>query len=174
MNIINPKPRFGYTPESDMIYDYVLQKDVPATASYTAVDGTWNLLEVKRAILAGETIEFAHLTIIKKASPIAQPRAGGTTAPAGTTAAPTTVKSGIQPTTGASAHPGSGVGTGMSVSQLQALKLSPLQMAAMGITPTQLNVTGVTALQVANWGLTSARADALKLTPEQRSALSVP
>jgi hypothetical protein len=175
MNIMNPKPRFGYTPETDQIYDYVLQRDVPITPNYAGADGTWNLLEVKRAILANETIEFARLTVIKK--PVAAPRAPvAPLAPVPGQAAPTTVKSGPQPTTGASAHPtiGATPAGAMSVAELQALKLSPLQAAAMGITPSQMNVTGVTALQVANWGLTAQRADALKFTKEQRLALAIP
>jgi hypothetical protein len=177
-NILNPKPRFGYNPDSGLIYDYVAQKDVPATPNYAGVDGAWNLLEVKRAIMANETIEFARLTVIKPA-PKPQPKPAVPVAPLAPVpgqAAPTTVKSGLQPTTGASAHPTMGAtpAGAMSVAELQALKLSPLQAAAMGITPAQMNVTGVTALQVANWGLTPARADALKFTKEQRLDLKIP
>jgi hypothetical protein len=229
-NILNPKPRFGYNPTTDMIYDYVAQKDVTAAASYTGIDGNWNLLEVKRAILANETIETARLTVVKPApKPVAKP--GVAPAPLAPVAAapiplapgqvaspaagvphvpgqaqPTTVRPGIQPTTGADGHPtpgtpgfagmpgtpgvagtpgmtgtadvqgiaAGGAVSAMSVAQLQALKLSPLQMAAMGLTPTQMNVTGVTGLQVSNWGLTPARADALRLTKEQRLGLKIP
>lgn len=164
-NILNPKPRFGYTPTTDLIYDYVAQRDVAPASNYAAVDGNWNLLEVKRAILAGETIEFARLSV--KKVPIVQPRAA--------TPAPAPVPSVGEPsssTPAAAPAPGHGV-VALSAEQLQSLKLSPLQAAAMGLTASQLNVTGVTALQVANWGLNAARADALKLTPEQRAILGV-
>lgn len=163
-NILNPKPRFGYTPATDLIYDYVAQKDVAPTANYATADGSWNLLEVKRAILANETIEFARLSV--KRPPIAQPRAA-TPTPAPVSAPPS---SSAPPA--ANPAPGHGV-LAMSAEQLQALKLSPLQAAAMGISTAQMNVTGVTALQVANWGLNAARADALKLTLEQRAILGV-
>jgi len=177
-NILNPKPRFGYNPDTGLIYDYVAQKDVPATPNYAAIDGTWNLQEVQRAIMANETIEFARLTVIKPApKPQQKPGVPVTPLAPGQVAAPTTVRSGPQPTTGASAHPTIAATTpagAMSVGELQALKLTPLQAAAMGITPSQMNVTGVTALQVANWQLTPARADALRLTKEQRLGLKIP
>lgn len=158
-NILNPKPRFGYNESTGLIYDYVAQKDVTPIANYPTIDGSWNLLEVKRAILANETIEYARLTV-KRPAPVAAPRA----------AAPTPAAKAPQPA--AQPAPGFGV-SALSVDQLQALKLSPLQQAAMGITNAQMNVTGVTALQVANWGLNGARADALALTPEQRAALPI-
>jgi hypothetical protein len=197
-NILNPKPRFGYNPDTGLIYDYVAQKDVQAVPNYAGIDGTWNLQEVQRAIMANETIEGARLTVIKPAAkpapkpgvpvtPLAPgqvaaapiPLAPGQVAapaPAGVPrvpgqAQPTTVRPGQQPTTGAATHPTAGA---MSVAELQALKLSPLQAAAMGISPSQMNVTGVTALQVANWQLTPARADALRLTKEQRLGLKIP
>lgn len=162
-NIINPKPRFGYNPAADTIYDYVAQCDVPVLARYNTGDGAWDLIEVRRAILANETIEFARLSVVKPA-----PAAPGVAA---APAAPVHAAASSPPEGhvfgGAAAH----AAVGMSAEQLQALKLLPLQMAAMGITPIQAEVTGVTALQVANWGLTPARADALQLTPEQRAVL---
>lgn len=167
-NLINPKPRFGYNPTNGLLYDYVAQKDIaPTDKPYEAPDGTWNLNTVKLAILAGQTIEEGHLSV-KKASPPAT----GTPPNPKTTVSAATPKIAAKPApTPPTTLAPTGVTTGLSAEQLQALKLSPLQMAALGITPTQLNVTGLTALQVANWALSEARADALKLTPAQREAL---
>jgi hypothetical protein len=177
-NLINPKPRFGYNPTTGQLYDYVAQKDVTPTAqAYDAPDGSWNLVAVKDAILAGQTIETGHLSVKKPTPPATGTTPNPAKAPAaGPAVAPTTTSvKPNQPTT-AEEHPvrlpGSHITiTGLSVEQLQALKLSPLQVAALGITPVQLSATGVTAAHVEAWHLTAARADALKLTPEQRAVL---
>lgn len=155
-NIMNPKPRFGYTPGVDLIYDYVTKRDVaPSDKPYETSDGSWDLNEVKRAILAGETIEPAHLTVRKPVAPA--PRAAAPAAPA--------------PAPAADAPKPEITLAALAPQQLQALKLSALQMAAMGITPTQLETTGVTAQQVKGWGLSEGRAVALQLTAEQRAVL---
>lgn len=151
-NILNPKPRFGYNPDTDLIYDYALQRDVPPLDKpYDAVDGTWNLAFVKKAILSGESIETAHLSV-RRAGPPVQGRAGAQPPRPG------------QPAR--SALPG-----GLTAEQLQGLKFSAVQLAALNISPAQVNTTGVTAAQVQNWGLNALRADSLKLTPEQRAVL---
>jgi hypothetical protein len=158
MGLINPKPRFAFDPDTDQVYDYLKQRDVPLTEDYSALDGVWDLLEVKRLILAGLPVEGAR----RYGPPPAEPLPG---MPAGDPAVP-----GPQPTTNAPATGGAGT-TGLSVEQLTALKLSALQAAALGLTPTQLTATGVTALQVDGWGMDAARAEALKLTAEQRAVL---
>lgn len=158
-NIMNPKPRFGYTPGADLIYDYLTQRDVaPGPKPYEAIDGTWDLNEVKRTILASENIESAHLTVRKPTAAQPTPAAAPVAAKTFPVGAP------LQPKAEVSL-------AALSPQQLQALKLSALQMAAMGITPTQLEVTGITAQQVKNWALTEARCHALALTPEQRAVL---
>jgi hypothetical protein len=159
MNILNPKPRFGLTAETGMIYDYVLQRDVKPVANYAAVDGTWDLTKVAAAILAGTNIEMAHLTVKAPAPKVTPPVAAKPTAPinAKPVAAATETMQAAVP--------------GLSAEQLTGLKLSALQAAALGISPTQLNVTGVTGQQVGNWGMNATRAEALKLTAEQRKVL---
>lgn len=167
-NLINPKPRFALHAETGDLYDYVAQRDVaPTDEPYEAVDGTWDLIGVRDAILAGANIEASHLTV--KQVPAHQPK------PATAPAADVPVVADQPVTTGQLSTDVSAAGnqpvTGLSVEQLQALGLTPLQMAAMGITPAQLNATGVTATQVQNWALTAARADALQLTQAQRAVL---
>jgi hypothetical protein len=172
-NLINPKPRFGYNPATGQIYDYVAQKDLtPSSEIYSALDGTWNLVTVRDAILAGQTIEAGHLSV-KSPTP---PAAGKAQSPKpavalpGAPVAPTTTspKHGQPSTINSDPHATTG---GLSAEQVTALKLSPLQMAALGVTPIQLTATGVTPMQVTLWHLTPARADALSLTAEQRAVL---
>lgn len=158
-NILNPKPRFGFNPTTGQIYDYLAQKDItPTQAAYSAADGTWNLIGVRDAILAGTNIEVHHLSVIAPKKPAPRPAV----APARPTTAAVAASQAV---------PARGPGEGMSTGQLTALKLQPLQAAALGITHVQMTSTGVTAAQVKNWGLTAARADALKLTAEQRAVL---
>jgi hypothetical protein len=168
-NLINPKPRFGFNPMTGLLYDYVAQRDLAVTDKvYDAVDGTWNLVAVRDAILANQPIEGAHLTI-KKVAPF-RPNSGPARTPApGPAAAPTTlVAKPDQPTTtDANKRPV----TGLSAEQLNGLKLTAIQVAVLGITPTQLTATGVPPAQVESWRINEARADALKLTPEQRAVL---
>lgn len=156
MNIMNPKPRFGLNTDTGTLYDYVAQRDVKPVANYQAVDGTWDLTKVAAAILAGTNIELAHLSV-KAPAPKVTPAAAKSAAP-------------ITP---AAAAPSASVATipGLSPAQLQGLKLSAIQGAALGITATQISTTGVTAQQVSNWGLNEARANALKLTADQRKVL---
>lgn len=163
-NLINPKPRFGYHPDTDLIYDYAAQRDVAATMrDYDTLDGVWDLSAVKEAILTGTNLEEAHLSLKVRPKAVAPPPLPN----AGTVAAPTGATPPGTPNTGAlAAHSG-----GLSVAQLIALGLSALQCAALQITPEQLTATGVTAEQVANWALTPERAEALALTPAQRAVL---
>lgn len=164
-NLINPKPRFGFNPSADTAYDYVAQRDVPLTDKYPAKDGVWNLLEVKRLILAGETVEAARrdYTAAETAAKAAPKTAASTTAK--------TLDAPGQHNAALSGAVPPAPGRGLDPAQLQALKLTAIQAAAMGITPTMMNATGVTGAQVQGWGLTSARADALKLNADQRAAL---
>jgi hypothetical protein len=169
-NLLNPKPRFGLNPTTGTVYDYIGQRDItPTAAPYVAIDGTWDLNKVKAAILAGENIEQAHLTVkvpVQKNASIdaKKPDAPKPAAPAaGKPAAPVPGKP--IPSAPLKAMPG------LSPEQLTALKLSAIQAAALGITATQMNVTGVTGQQVANWGMNAQRADALKLTADQRKVL---
>lgn len=168
-NLINPKPRFGYHPSTDMIYDYQAQRDVPVTDRYQAPDGTWNLHEVKRLILAGETIEAAR---VPSASPpsnvvrLKQAANEGAKPEVGAQGEGSAAPVGAPPQEGASDPPGIGA------EQLQAAKLSDLQRAALGITDEQLSSTGVRADHAAGWKLSPARIKALKLSPEQAKILS--
>lgn len=163
MGLINPKPRFGYDPEQEMIYDYQGQRDLPIAGLHQAHDGVWDLLEVKRLILGGQPVEAARVgeSNLANATSPPQPPPNAPVPDAGLAAA-NILNEGFEP-----AKPTAG----LSVAELHALKLSALQSAALGITPTQLTQTGVTREQVAAWGLNAARADALKLTAEQRAAL---
>ncbi len=171
MGLINPKPRFAYDPDTDLVYDYYKQRDVPLAAAYSAPDGLWDLYEVKRLILSGSPIEGARVgpPPMPTAAPLAPtPQPGLIAAPSIRNIGNAAVAAGAPfVITGSGTRPI----TGLSAEQLTAMKLLPLQMAAMGITPVQMSVTGVTATQVESWGLTPARADALRLTPEQRSVL---
>lgn len=168
MGLINPKPRFGFDPEANSIYDYVLQRDLSILADvYEAPDGPWNLVEVKRLILEGLPVEGARI-------PRPQPLSGVTELVSGTQSPPPnashTQLSNLQVNTQGQNTQHQAV-TGFSVAQLLGLKLTALQAAALGITPTQMNATGVTGSQVQDWALTPERAEALKLTPEQRQVL---
>src|SRR5579863_3672429 len=60
MGLINPKPRFGYDDATDQIYDYQKQRDVPLGV-YSTSDGVWDLTQVKRLILTGQSIEAARV-----------------------------------------------------------------------------------------------------------------
>lgn len=159
MGLINPKPRFAYDDESGMIYDYQTQRDVPLTPAYSASDGVWDLVEVKRLILASLPVESARIAVLPAEELALHPD------PQDQEMEPMV---GEEQAQGAAPIP---TPAALSVAQLLALKLSPLQAAALGITPAQMTATGVTAEQVAAWGLTPARAEALKLTPEQRAVL---
>ncbi len=167
MGLINPKPRFAYDDATDQVYDYIVQKDFPLTDKYIAPDGVWNLKEVKRLILAGQPCEAARIGNAPppaKAPPKPLPQPGTQAAPS----------SGVGNTSSGEEKqnaPGKFYATGLSVEQLQALKLSPLQCAALGLTRSQLDVTGVPASTIAGWDMNEARANALKLTAEQRAAL---
>lgn len=147
-NLINPKPRFGYHPSTDMIYDYQAQRDVPVTDRYQAPDGTWNLHEVKRLILAASTIEAAR---VPSASPPSNEGAKEEIGAEGT---------------------GQAAPWAICAMDLQAAKLSDLQRAALGITEAQVALTGVSSGQVAGWKLNPVRIKALKLSPEQVNILS--
>lgn len=171
-NYLNPKPRFGYDPHREVVYDYLAQRDVsPSDEPYESLDGVWDLNEVKAAILTGHTIEGALIDRVRP-KPAARPQpplpnAGTVKAPA---KAPPKTDAKTPPADGDDAPP-PGPAQGLSVAQLLSLRLSAIQCAALGITPTQLNATGVTAQQVEGWGLTPERAEALKLTPPQRAIL---
>lgn len=165
MGLINPQPRFGFDTATGLIFDYVTGRDHALTDAYVTRDGTWNLNQVKQLILAGKPIEAALVSKVALAptAPVVPIKAAATPLPGAPTASGSR-----QSTAGAPGHV-----VGLSVEQLQALKLLPLQAAAMGLTRAQLTVTGVTAEQVQGWALSAARADALKLTAEQRAALGV-
>jgi hypothetical protein len=60
-NLINPKPRFGWNPDTKLMYDYVAGKDVALTENYSAVDGVWDLLKVRDLIMSGATVESARV-----------------------------------------------------------------------------------------------------------------
>lgn len=166
-NLINPKPRFGYNPTVGSLYDYVAQRDIhpPLPQRYAARDGVWDLEGVKLAILNGTNLEDAHLSMASlKAEPalnkaVSPPQGSFLGTPA--TGEAVSNSGGLAPTAVA----------GLSSAQLIALKLSPIQAAALQLTPTQMTSTGVTAAQVKGWGINAARADALKLTDEQRAVL---
>jgi len=160
MGLINPKPRFAYDDESDMVYDYVKQRDAELTDRYEAADGLWNLNDVKRLILSGQAVEAARVAGPPE-RPVAPRQPDPPLQQPGTVDAPS--KSAGEEKTVA--------GAGLSVPQLIALNLSPIQAAALRLTSAQLSATGVTAEQVQAWDMTPERADALKLTPEQRAVL---
>lgn len=166
-NIINPKPRFGFNPTTGLLYDYVAQRDVdPTTPPYVAADGVWDLHAVKLAILAGQSIESGHLAL--------QPPAP---AAAGTAPTPPTLIDGTQPAPSSSPKAAkdstarAARSDGLSAEALTALKLSPLQLAALGIRHEQLSTGGISDAQIKGWGVTAERAEALRLTPEQRAVL---
>jgi len=172
MGLINPKPRFAYDDATDQVYDYVKQRDIALTDHYEAADGIWDLLEVKRLILAGQAVEEARIADLPRRPlptapppPVEQP---------GTQAAPSTESKGTLELEEPAKEEAEGQGKtlpGLSVAQLIALNLSPIQAAALGLTSAQLSATGVTAAQIANWGMNEERAEALKLTPAQRAIL---
>src|SRR5712664_2847178 len=128
MGLINPKPRFAFDPDTGLVYDYAKQRDVPLTDDYSAADGVWDLLEVKRLILAGLSIEAAlrygpppttplqqgTATHIQSETPNVGPAAGQIQAQTPN----------VPPASGSAGT------TGLSVEQLTALKLSALQAAA--------------------------------------------
>lgn len=159
MGLINPKPRFGYDDATDLVYDYLRGRDIALTDDYSAVDGVWDLHEVKRLILAGVPIETARVGESSEANartlipppPVQQP---------GTVDAP-------------SSSGKAKASNGLSADDLKALGLSPLQQAALGLTRSQIDVVGIEQSTIEGWGITAARADALKLNPEQRAALLV-
>jgi hypothetical protein len=175
MGLINPKPRFAWDDATDMVYDYIAQRDIPLAERYATDDGVWNLIAVKNLILSGQPVEGARIGPPEKAKaatpvvPIKPPTPGPGTQPAPSRAAtdPETGKS----TTDATPPTGQAAPAGLSVAQLLALKLSPLQAAALGITAVQMTATGVPPSQVAGWGMNAERADALKLTEQQRAVL---
>lgn len=161
-NLLNPKPRFGFNPTSNLMYDYVAQRDVPLTETYPAKDGVWDLNEVKRLILAGETVEAARRDY----------SAGETgAAPAPKAVPQADLKVAPSAPFPAARLPGTAGIQALSPAQVEALKLSAIQAAALGITPTMMLSTGVSEAQVRNWALTDKRADALRLTAEQRAVL---
>lgn len=79
-NIINPKPRFGYNPDTKTIYDYLAGRDVPVTADYVGTDGyMWDLVRVRDLILSNQTVEQARGHVaptpkpVLKAGPVPNP-----------------------------------------------------------------------------------------------------
>ena len=141
MGLINPKPRFAYDDASDLVYDYVKQRDVELTDRYEAADGLWNLNDVKRLILSGQAVEAARV-----AGPSERPVAPRQPDPP--LQQPGTV---VAPSQSADADK---TWAGLSVPQLIALNLSPIQAAALRLTSAQLSATGVTAEQVKAWDMT--------------------
>lgn len=155
-NLINPKPRFGYNPSTETIYDYQAQRDVALTDRYQAPDGTWDLHEAKRRILAGETVEGARVP-------------GNDPAPVNAVQG----ESNLQPNNeGKASNEGATEEVGLTAEQLQAAKLSDLQAVALGISAEQVATGGASVAQVAAWKLTPSRIKALKLTPEQVKILT--
>lgn len=147
-NLINPKPRFGYNPTADTMYDYIDGKDVPISPSYVASDATWNLVKAKALILAGQPVESAR----------SGPGSGKTPAQVQMEAARAK-----KPAPAAAAS-----------SSSAAVNFSPIQAAALGISVNE-SASQLTPAQLANIKekITPARAIALKLSPAQRSALGV-
>lgn len=168
MGLINPKPRFAWDDATDLIYDYVAQRDVALQVSYHAPDGVWDLVEVKRLILAGKSVEAAFMGAADPEVPAPAPagKKGRSTAPPANPVDP------AAPDGKAAAAPKfDAASIGLSVSQLIALKLSPIQAAALKLTAAQMTATGVPAETVRAWAMTAERADALKLTAAQRKVL---
>ena len=157
MTLIHAKPRFGYDDATDMVYDYLVQRDLALTDRHEAPDGVWDLNEVKRLILLDQPVETARVGNAPKpkAAPPApfKPKAQG-----GLTPAP-------------SSGPAAADQGGLSADELKALGLTPLQQAALGLTRSQIDVTGIPRSTIDGWGITAARADALKLNEAQRDAL---
>lgn len=172
-NIMNPKPRFGLNVEANTIFDYVSSRDVPITPKYQAIDGQWDLTQVKALILAGKTIESAKLNNTVPPAPVAPkpalkaaPRPGqpiGSHAPA---PAPVAAKP------SAPAAPAAAPTKSLTAAHIQDLKLAPLQLAALGITAKQLKVSGLTAQELAAMKMSPARAKLLNLSAQQEAALT--
>lgn len=134
MALINPKPRFGYDPETDAVYDYVKQKDVALTTDYAAGDGVWDLIEVKRLILAGLTVEGARRDLT--AAELSPPSSAPEPAITGLT--------GVQLTA-----------LKLSAVQAAALGLTPIQISVTGVTATQVRAWALTAARAEALKLTS-------------------
>lgn len=155
-NLINPKPRFGFNPDTKTIYDYVTQRDVAVVASYAAPDGNWNLALVRDLILGGQTIEGARLSIIKpQPAPVAK-AAPAAAAPAAAAPAPAKVVSQLR--------------APLSSADLKALALSPVQIASLRITPAQM-AAGLAPAEIKALKVSASRAKMLGLNAVQSAAL---
>jgi hypothetical protein len=151
-NLINPKPRFGFNPDTKTIYDYVTQRDVAVVASYAAPDGNWNLALVRDLILGGQTIEGARLSIIKpQPAPVAKAAPAAAAAPA-----PAKVVSQLR--------------APLSSADLKALALSPVQIASLRITPAQM-AAGLAPAEIKALKVSASRAKMLGLNAVQSAAL---
>jgi hypothetical protein len=151
-NLINPKPRFGFNPDTKTMYDYVTQRDVAIVSSYAAPDGNWNLALVRDLILGGQTIEGARLSIIKpQPAPVAKAAPAAAAAPA-----PAKVVSQLR--------------APLSSADLKALALSPVQIASLRITPAQM-AAGLAPAEIKALKVSASRAKMLGLNAVQSAAL---
>lgn len=135
-NLINPKPRFGYNPTANTMYDYIDGKDVPIIPSYVASDATWNLVKAKELILAGQPVESA------RSGPGAAPRTAAPK-PAPVAASSSTAFTPIQ-----------AAALGISVHEL-ADELTPAQLASIKakVTPARAIALGLSAAQRSALGI---------------------
>lgn len=177
MNLINPKPRFGYNPDSHMVYDYVNQRDVAVVPSYAATDGTWDLTKVVALILGGQTIESARISNVTapkpaKPAPHPAPVAAKPAAapPSGAQAAATAAAAQAQANAARSAV-SSKPPKHLSSAELKQLGLTPLQIASLQITPVML-ANGLNWAQIQALRVTASRAAMLKLDASQAAALA--
>lgn len=177
MNLLNPKPRFGYNPDSHMVYDYITQRDVAIVPSYASVDGTWNLAKVVELILGGQTIEAAkisNVTAPKPAKPVPAPVpvvAKAPPAPSGAVAAAAVAAAAAAQANAAKAAVSSKPPKFLSSAEIKQLGLSPVQIASLRITPVML-ANGLNWAQIQALRVTPSRATMLKLTTAQAAALA--
>ena len=59
MSLTNAQPRFAVQTDDGTIFDYQTGRHMPATGTYDAPDGTWDLVKLKELILAGQPISAA-------------------------------------------------------------------------------------------------------------------
>jgi hypothetical protein len=175
-NLINPKPRFGFNPDTKTMYDYVTQRDVAIVSSYAAPDGNWNLALVRDLILGGQTIEGARLSIIKpQPAPVAKV-AGATPAAKAAAASPAATANAATSSQVATAQAHANLAAhkpapaALSNTALKALALTPVQMASLRITPAQVS-GGLTSADIAALKISVSRAKMLGLNAVQSAAL---
>jgi hypothetical protein len=142
-NLINPKPRFGWNPDSKLMYDYVAGKDVALTETYSAVDGVWDLLKVRDLILSGATVESARTgdAPLTPAPPARSPLPNGSQHPA--VAIKALNFSPIQAAALGLTH--DQLTNGLSAADVAAIKMTPARAIALKLTAEQKAFLGVPA-----------------------------